>query len=725
MPFILKISLIVLAISFGPLGKLLATDGMWLPQLLKQLNEQEMQEMGMELSAEDIYSVNKSSLKDAIVSFGGFCTAEVISAEGLLLTNHHCGYGQLQSHSNIEHNLLKDGFWAMDRRSELPNPGLYVSFIVRIENVTEFLLEDLQDDLPEEQREQQIAERSRVLMQVATEDTHYEASIKSFYYGNEYYMFITETYRDVRLVGAPPESIGKFGGDADNWMWPRHTGDFSLFRVYTAPDGSPAEYSDENVPLKPKYHLPISLEGYQEGDFTLVFGFPGSTTQYLPSTAIENLVSKINPHRINVREQKLAIMQAAMKADETVRIQYASKYASTANAYKKWIGENNGLQRLEAVQEKIDQERALQTMIDAQSNSRFDSHLIDNINEQYKAYFEFELPYNYLRESVYGVEALALARRFHMLTERNMKTPQYGKMVELLEEQVVQHFKNYDRNTDQQLFSTLMQLYVDSLENKFVPAEMLQIRGDRDKAHTLAEEFYEESIFTDKVTLCKFLQTLNKQSINRLKKDPIFKLTREFDKIYTHQIAPDMISLEKEINVLQRKYMAALQQMHEDKYLFPDANSTLRVSYGTIDWYQPRDAVYYSHYSTLQGVMEKEDLSMAEFQVPEKLKSLYALQDYGPYGIDGMMPVAFTATNHTTGGNSGSPVINGRGELIGLNFDRNWEGTMSDIMYDPEMCRNISVDVRYILFIVDKFAGAGHLVDEMTLVNVPDEMGID
>lgn len=681
--------------------------------------------MGMELSAEDIYSVNKSSLKDAIVSFGGFCTGEIVSAEGLLLTNHHCGYGQLQNHSTVEDNLLAAGFWAKDKASELPNPGLYVSFIIRIENVTELLLEDLDENLPEQEREQHIAERSKALMQVATEETHYEASIKPFYYGNEYYMFITETYRDVRLVGAPPESIGKFGGDTDNWMWPRHTGDFSLFRVYTAPDGSPAEYHEENIPLRPKFHLPVSLEGYEEGDFTLVFGFPGNTTQYLPSAAVDNLVAGINPHRINIRERKLTIIQAAMKSDEAIRVQYASKYASTANAYKKWIGENSGLLRLNAIEEKVGKETALQEYLDAQTTLVFDRNLINEINETYDAYFNVELPYNYLRESVYGVEALALARRFHMLTERNMKVPQYEKMVELLEKQLEQHFKNYDRNTDQQLFSTLMKLYADSLDNRYVPDEIRKIRGDGTRANELAEKFYEQSIFTDKETLCTFLRDLDKKSINQLKKDPIFKLTREFDQIYTNEIAPEMISLEKEINVLQRKYMAALQHSHDDKYLFPDANSTLRVSYGTIDWYQPKDAVYYSHFSTLAGVMEKEDLSEAEFRVPEKLKTLYEDQDYGIYGINGIMPIAFTATNHTTGGNSGSPVINGRGELIGLNFDRNWEGTMSDIMYDPEMCRNISVDIRYVLFIIDKFAGAGHLVEEMTLVNVPEALEQD
>lgn len=702
-----------------------ADEGMWLPLFLKELNEPDMQAKGMRISADDIYNINQSSLKDAIVSFGGFCTGEVISSEGLVLTNHHCGYGQIQSHSSVENDLLTDGFWAMDKEEELPNPGLFVTFIVEIRDVSKEILEGIDHNTPEKEREAIIKKRTGAIAKEATQGTHYGAVIKPFFYGNEYYMFITETFKDIRLVGAPPSSIGKFGGDTDNWMWTRHTGDFSLFRIYAGPDGKPADYSKDNVPYQPKHHLPVNLNGVNEGDFTMVFGFPGRTNEYLTSFAIKDIMEEINPHRINIREKKLEILNEDMKASDAVRIQYASKYASTANAWKKWIGENNGLIRLKALERKKALEEKFEQWANEDENRKaLYGSLIKDFDREYLKQKTISQANNYMLEAVYGTEVIRFARTISLLAKEDISEEELKVLLPKISAYGEKYFKDYNTATDQKVFAALMRLYYDNVEADFHPEHLTKLAKKRKgNFERIADDVFKKSVLVSKDKFDKFLDGFNAKSVKQLKKDPAFVLMEEFTSIYDQEIRPVLTETEENIEKLSRYYLAGLRQMQPEKKFYPDANSTMRVAYGQVNGYEPKDGVAYKYYTTLEGIMQKEDPENDEFIVPERLKELYKNKDYGIYGKDGIMPVCFTSSNHTTGGNSGSPIINGDGHLIGTNFDRNWEGTMSDIMYDPEMCRNISVDIRYTLFIIDKFAGAGHLVDEMTIIkdDVPVE----
>ncbi|MFA0961626.1 S46 family peptidase [Roseivirga sp. BDSF3-8] len=698
-----------------------AVEGMWLPHLLSNLNEKEMQDLGMKLTAKDIYDINESSLKDAIVSFGGFCTGELISPEGLILTNHHCGYGQIQYHSSVENDLLTDGFWAMSREEELHNPGLFVSFIVRIEDVTDQVLEGVTPGMSEEDRATLIKDKTRAITGQATEGTHYEARIKPFYYGNEYYMFVTETYRDVRLVGAPPSSIGKFGGDTDNWMWPRHTGDFSLFRVYSGPDGKPAEYSEDNIPLKPRHFLPVNLGGVEPGDFTMVFGFPGTTEQYLTSHAVEQLTSEINPTRINIRQVKLDILDEAMANSDENRIKYASKYAGIANYWKKWIGENKGLERLNATRKKREEEEAFDEWANSGGRSGKYGNVITRFAEIYDGENELNMAYNTIREAILRLDIAALSRRLDQYASDESMSR------EDIEAYIDRFYKDYDVATEQKLTAAMLAKYRENVVGQFQPTTFTELLNEKDGDYEkLTAYLFNESVIDEKEELLAFLDKNKKKRVGKkLRKDPLFSLYRDFAYIYNEKIQPRKRTTDAELDELYRTYMAGLREMQEDRRFYPDANGTLRVAYGQVEGYEPADGVEYLHYTTLEGIMDKEDPDNAEFVVPAKLRELYLKKEYGPYGQDGMMPVCFTASNHTTGGNSGSPVIDAEGRLIGINFDRAWQGTMSDIMFDPEMCRNISVDARYILFIIDKFAGAGHLIKEMSLVNTGSPVPAD
>lgn len=706
-----KLILLFLSISLS-LGPALAKEGMWLPLLLKSLNEQDMQAMGLKLSAKDIYSVNQSSLKDAIVSFGGFCTGEVISDQGLILTNHHCGYGQIQYHSSVENDYLTNGYWAMKKADELKNPGLTATFIVRMEDVTQEVLADLDEGLNEQERQKEIAERIKKISKDATKGTHYDAYIRPFFYGNEYYMFITETFKDIRLVGAPPSSIGKFGGDTDNWMWPRHTGDFSMFRIYANKENKPAEYSEDNVPYQPKNYLPISMKGVNKGDFTMVFGFPGRTQEYLTSYAIKQIKDEINPRQIEIRRQALDIMDLFMKADPKVRIQYASKYASVANYWKKWIGENNGLEKANAIELKKQKEAAF---LKASSGMEKYQGLLPAFESRYQAIEPYAIARSYFIEIPYRkIEIIGLASKFRALIddalEGNDANPQ---RVEQLKSQVEAHFKNYDYDTDLALAEVLFSKYVDDLDARFVPKDLAKYNSNM---HKNLHELYEKSIFNDEKKLLAALDKFNSSAAKKMKKDKAFQLMTQFFDVYNSEIRPSYSKLSDEIDSLSKIYVQGLRELVPGKY-YPDANSTLRLAYGQVDSYKPRDAVKYDFFTDTKGILEKYDPENVDFDLPPRLIELIEKGDYGQYvDKDGMMHVCFTASNHTTGGNSGSPVINGNGELIGLNFDRNWEGTMSDINYDISQCRNISVDIRYVLFIVDKFAGAGHLIEEMKLV---------
>ncbi len=709
-----KIATILLTLGLS-ISTLFAKEGMWLPMLLKSLNESDMQSMGLKLSAEDIYSVNQSSLKDATISFGGFCTGEIISDQGLILTNHHCGYGQIQLHSSVENDYLTNGYWAMDHSQELTNPGLTVTFITRMEDVTSYILDSIPFDLSEKDRQVAIANRIKSKVAVTTKDTHYEAYIRPFFYGNEYYMFVTETFKDIRLVGAPPSAIGKFGGDTDNWMWPRHTGDFSLFRIYANAENMPADYSEDNVPFKPRYFLPISMDGVKKGDFTMVYGFPGRTQEYLTSHAIKQIKEVINPAQIELRDQALQIMNKHMKASDKVRIQYASKYASIANYWKKWIGENRGLEKVNAIQLKQEREAAF---TNATAGIEEYSSVLSELEKRYESIEDYALARSFFVEIPYRkMEMLRLANRFSSLVGRTNKEEDVDeKTITQLKEQVKAHFKNFDLSTELAVSQVLLKEYKAKLDPKYVPAIMKGSKSD-----LLLKDYkgyVKKSTFLEEVQVMDLLSDWDKSSAKKVEKDPVYKLMNEFWGIYFNQVRPKYNTYSNEIDSLSKIYVKGLRN-HVPGTYYPDANSTLRLAYGQIENYQPRDGVIYDFFTSGEGILEKYDPNNVDFNLPERLVKLIEDKDYGRYADeDGSLHVCFTASNHTTGGNSGSPVINGNGELIGLNFDRNWEGTMSDINYDIEQCRNISVDIRYVLFVVDKFANAGHLVQEMKLVSV-------
>ena len=672
--------------------------GMWIPSLLKGMNESEMQTLGSKLSAKDIYDVNNSSLKDAIGHFNGGCTSEVISPKGLLLTNHHCGFGQIQSHSSLENDYLKDGFWAMNLEDELPNEGLYVDFIVRIEDVTKQVLEGVTETMTERERQAKVDGNSNTVQKNTTKETWQDTRIRSFYEGNQYFLFVTERFEDIRLVGAPPSSIGKFGSDTDNWVWPRHTGDFSIFRIYADKNNRPAKYSPDNVPYTPKHFLPVSLDGISEDDFTMVFGFPGRTQEYLPAVAMEQIVEKVNPSNIAIREAALKVIDAHMKANDKVRIQYASKQARIANAWKKWIGENLGIKKSNAIAKR----RALETEFSkALKEKGLDSKYSNLLPEFDRLYTEFE-PINVKRNAFVEVfvrnnELLQLMFRMTQMEAASANGEEaFNKARESMISQLNGFYKDYDATVDKGVFEAIMPLYTTNFD----------------------ASIYETSSFTNLESALKVLEGTPEEVINKLNADAAYQFTKPLVQDFYTNIEPEWQRINTEINGLQTQYMTAQMLALPNKRYFPDANSTLRVTYGKVNGYEPRDAVYYKPVSYLDGVMEKYIPGDYEFDVPQKLQDLYNTQDYGPYAdANGKLPVCFIGTNHTTGGNSGSPAIDAHGNLIGLNFDRVWEGTMSDIHYDPAICRNIMVDVRYVLFIVDKYAGATRLIDEMKLVH--------
>jgi hypothetical protein len=697
-----------------------ADEGMWIPLFLKQMNEERMKTLGMKISAEDIYSVNKSSMKDAVVIFGGGCTGEIISDQGLLLTNHHCGFSQIQSHSSLEKNYLRDGFWAYTPEQELPNPGLTATFIIRIEDVSNTVNSKLNSSMSESEREAKIKEISKELEKAATEGTHYTASVRTFFNGNQFFMMVMETFKDVRMVGAPPSSIGKFGGDTDNWMWPRHTGDFALFRVYAGPDNKPAEYSKDNKPFKPRYSFPISVKGVEPGDFTMVFGFPGRTTQYIPSFAVKNILEVNNPARIKIRTARLEIIDAAMRSDEKLRIQYAAKQASIANAWKKWQGESKGLIRLNTIAAKQDYEKRFAAWV-KQDNKNEYTGLLSEFEKTYTAHAPLSKTVDYINEAAYGVEMIRYANSFNKLAGLLEAKPADEAAIKAEAEKLLSgaggFFKDFDSGTDQLLFASMMNLYYNDVVKAHHPKMLTDIHAkQKGNFAKYAEMLYAKSAFADSTKIQTLLKDFTLKKRSKLLNDPAFQLARAFRGVYTNLIEADITKLNNQLVVLNRNYMKAQMEMEPDRKFYPDANSTLRVAYGQVNGYDPRDAVKYHHYTTLEGVLEKEDPSIDEFEVPAKLKELVAKKDYGDYGYKGQLPVAFVASNHTTGGNSGSPVLNANGELIGTNFDRVWEGTMSDIAFDPDRCRNISIDVRYTLFIIDKYAGCKRLIEEMKIV---------
>ena len=689
--------------------------GMWIPSLLKGMNETEMKNLGMKMSAKEIYDVNQSSMKDAVPHFNGGCTSEVISPKGLILTNHHCGFSQIQSHSTVDHDYLTDGFWAYKMEDELPNKNLTVAFIVKIEDVTTLVLEGTAALTSESEKQNKIQENITALTNSLPKENWQENKIRTFYEGNQYMLFVTETFTDVRLVGAPPSSIGKFGSDTDNWVWPRHTGDFSLFRIYADKNNRPAAYSKDNVPYTPKHFLPISLDGVAEDDFTLVFGYPGKTNEYLPSVAIEQIVNELNPAKIEIRDKALKVADGFMRKDNAIKIQYASKYARIANNWKKWIGETQGLKKSNAVAIKRESEKAFQQKITKAGKEKEYGTLLVDFEKNYAEIAPYASARDYFTEVVQlNTELLSVGYKLYQL-EQVYKTKGEQSFTDrknnLLTGQEA-FYKDFNATVDEKIFEQLIELYAAKSPKQFLPQSLMNVN-----AKNLASEIYSKSRLKNYTGLKELLTGDTRTVLTSLNNDPGFLLVKELADKYLKEVAPKYDEINLKITALQRTYMKAQLELNKDSRIFPDANSTLRVTYGKVKGYEPKDATLYTPITYLDGVMEKYIPGDYEFDVPAKLLDLYKTKDYGPYGENGKMPVNFIGTNHTTGGNSGSPVIDANGNLIGLNFDRVWEGTMSDIYYDPSICRNIMVDIRYVLFIMDKYAGAKNLISELKLVH--------
>ena len=688
--------------------------GMWIPSLLEGMNETEMIQLGSKMTAKDIYDVNNSSLKDAIVHFNGGCTSEIISPNGLLLTNHHCGFGAIQSHSTVEHDYLENGFWAKSYEEELANPNMTVTFIKRIDDVTAQVFAGVSESMDEASKMKLIDQNIDKATKTAQKESWQNTNVKSFYDGNQYLLFVTEIFKDVRLVGVPPSSIGKFGADTDNWMWPRHTGDFSMFRIYADANNKPADYSKDNVPYKPKHYLPISLDGVAEKDFTLVFGFPGSTEEYLPAVAVDQIVNVLNPAKIEVRDNALKIVDSFMRKYPAIKIQYASKYASTANYWKKWIGENQGIQKSNSIQKKRDLETEFSKIV-AEKDLVGYSTLLSDFENLYKEIEKVSLARDYWIEVAYrNVELLGITFRAFQLEQAYLRGGEqaFENAREATLSRLEGTYKNYNATVDKPVFEKLVSLYAEKAPKEYVPANMNGVNF-----LTLTNDIYTTSKLTSLEGTKELLSGSAEEVMKKLNADKAFAFGKEWHTLFYNSLEPKFQELNLQIVAVQKKYMKALMEIFPNKRFFPDANSTLRVTYGQVRGYEPKDGVYYNTTTYLDGVIEKYVPGDYEFNVPQKLLDLYEAKDYGPYAENGKMPVCFIGTNHTTGGNSGSPAIDAHGNLIGLNFDRVWEGTMSDMNYDPDICRNIMVDVRYVLFIVDKFAGAKNLINEMTLVH--------
>ena len=671
----MKKLLFILIIALVGTTQIRADEGMWLPsEILKKIKD--IQSQGFKLSAEDIYSVNQSSLKDAVVRFGRGCTGELISSEGLLITNHHCGFGQIQSHSSVEHDYLKDGFWAMSRAEELPNPGLTVSFLEYMIDVTDDVLKGYKPKMSEEKRIEIVAKNSRKIEEKAVKGKKgLEAHVKPIYYGNQYFLFVYKVYSDVRLVGAPPSSIGKFGGDTDNWMWPRHTGDFSMFRVYADENNEPAEYSENNVPYRPKKFFKINAKGISEGDFTMVYGFPGTTREYLFSDAVKYTALVSNPHKIALRTLRLDIQKHEMDKNQAVRIQYASKNASVANAWKKWQGEAKGILKMKAIENK----QAFEAKFDQWAEGKPEyENLVERFKELYESIEELSLVQDYQLEALNAVEIISFAGKGQQNADL--------------------FYKDYYMPIDKASFIALYKAYDKNIADHY---QSPYFKEQLQKFGTI--EAWADALFAEKPNL-----------------EMAAEIYKETNAYFMDNIAPTLSAVNKEITLLYRAYMKGQMEYHEvhqtGKVFYPDANSTLRVTYGKVKGYSPADAVYYTPVSSLDGIIAKDNPDIYDYDIPQRLRDLHAEKDYGQWEVTGSVPVAFIATNHTSGGNSGSPVLDGNGNLIGVNFDRVWEGTMSDVVYDPEICRNISLDIRYALFVIDKLAGASHLLKEMEVL---------
>jgi len=707
---------VILVLSFG--FKVKADEGMWLLPLIEKLNMGKMTELGLKLSAEDIYSLNKASIKDAVVIFGGGCTAEIVSSQGLILTNHHCGYGSIQSHSTVEHDYLQDGFWAMSKEEELPNPNLAVTFLIRIEDVSGQILANVKQGMSETERTAAISNARQAIEKKAGEGNNYRTSVGSFYGGNYFYLLVYERYTDVRLVGAPPSSIGKFGFDTDNWEWPRHTGDFSVFRVYSAPDGKPASYAKENIPLKPKYFLPVSIKDRNKGDFAMILGYPGRTNRYMTSYEVNEQLQIVHPDRIKIRGIKQEIWMKDMQADQKVNIQYSAKYSGSSNYWKYSIGQKSSLEKLGVKTKKEELENQFNNWVVATPDRKAKyGEALNMIKTAIEGRAEYYNALQYLNECLQGCELLSMNRSATSLITalKSGDNQKISDAVSQVKNSSSDFYKDYNSSTDNKSMKAMLKLYRTDVPAKFHPDFYVKVvdkkfKGNIDK---FVDYMFARSVFVNEAKLNAFL---NKPVLKTLETDPVYLTATSIYKVGA-DVSKGSSQFDAGLATGKRLWVAALMEMVPEKTQYPDANSTMRLSYGTVQDYDPRDAVTYKYYTTLQGVVDKYKPGDYEFDLPKRLIDLNNKKEYGRYGSSkGYMPVCFLTANDITGGNSGSPVMNGNGELIGLAFDGNWESMSGDIAYEPELQRTIIVDIRYVLWIMDIYSGAKHLVDEMTIV---------
>ncbi|MDA9665941.1 S46 family peptidase [Bacteroidota bacterium] len=680
-------------------------EGMWIPSILKVI-EGQMKSDGLELSAEDIYSINNSSLKDAIVHFGGGCTAEVVSKQGLILTNHHCGYSQIQQHSSLENNYLKDGFWAMSKSEELTNPGLTATFIVSIKDVTKEVFIDTAG-LSSSEFKKVISQNIKKIQNQVGNQPNYKYIVKPFFYGNKYYLITSKTYKDVRLVGAPPSSMGKFGGDTDNWVWPRHTCDFSVFRIYANQDNEPAEISENNIAYNAPVALDVKVSGVKENDFSMVLGFPGKTEQYLTSNAVDNYINIILPARIEMRENSLKHIDASMDLSESNFIKYASKQSRISNAYKKWIGQDLGLRKKQAVGKKRSEEK---NWVEKSPSNQLLLERLFTLEEQK---IKYQLAYSLFIELwYYGPEII----RFSNGVEKLKDAEEFENKIKNKEKSSINYFKNYDAKVDKEVFKSLIPIYLKHLGDDLEDPLMISSLQKFDNENLFVDNLFEKSKFTNLESTLKVLNSNKKSFVKYLEKDPVVDFASNLYKHFLNDILPKYRKLEEEHQFLMGKYLKSLMDSYPEKSFFSDANSTMRLTYGKVEGSKPRDGMSYDWFTTIDGIMDKYNTGESDFKIPTRLKSLYDEKNYGRYGDNGTLNICFLGSNHTTGGNSGSPALDSKGQLVGINFDRTWESTMSDVLFDENICRNIMVDIRYVLWVIDIYAGAGHLVNEMNLV---------
>ena len=692
-------------------GMLRADEGMWIPALL-QKNEAEMQAMGMKITADDIYSINHSSMKDAVVLFGGGCTGEIVSDQGLLLTNHHCGFDWIQKHSTIEHDYLTEGFWAMTMDEELPCPGLKAKMLRNMVDVTEKVLFNITDETTDEERAKIVKENIDKLVKDQQAMSDYKVTVESFYLGNQYFLMFNEIFDDIRMVGAPPSNIGKFGGDTDNWVWPRHTGDFSIFRIYK--DGKP---------YKPDYHFTISLKGVEEGDFTFVFGYPARTNEYLPAVAVNQEANVVYPVVVDLRTQILDIYNKYQEKDAKIRLQYASKHADIGNGWKKWMGVIEGIHNFKGIEKKQAFEEAFYAWCQKQRNRVIYTRALREFDNVYAEFEKYRMATTYLTEAGFAIELFNFSSVFDPLTEVDKDTPkeELDALIEELKATAAGFYKDYYMPIDKEVAVTMLKAYRDAQPKDFRPEILNEIdKKFKGNVEAYVDYVFNRSIFASEEKTNKFLDGFKPSQAKKITKDPAFVAYKSIIGFYLTEVYPKSAEYNAKINNLRRVYMEGQMKMipevYPEKRLYPDANFTLRVTYGKVGGFKPKDAVTYGYFTTLDGIMQKENPDIYDYVVTDRLHELYDAKDYGRYADkDGTMHVAFIAGNHTTGGNSGSPILNAEGKLLGLNFDRTWEGTMSDLIYDPSICKNISVDIRYVLFLIDKYAGCTRLIDEMTI----------